>query len=593
MRIQKIVAFALTFVMAVSLLPAGISLAAASGPTQINLVSRGTSNFNVAASATQEVLGNVPNATIGNFGNIYERDIPRGAGRLAAQTLNSPAPLTVPVVAPFNVSTKTVPNLTGFNGISHLQQRLANGGNQFSIEPPDQGLCAGGGYILEAINLALAVYDTHGNTLKGVTDLNTFFGYADAINRTTGELGPFTSDPKCLYDAAAHRWFLSLLVIDQDTAGNFTGTTHTDIAVSQTGDPTKVWNLYRLDGTDGNGTLPGHPGCPCFGDQPLIGFNQDAFIVSTNEFSVLGPNFNGAQIYAIPKLALELGLSTFAIHFDNLSLAEGIAYSVQPSFPNAAYVFTPQSNGTEYFLSALEFTGGLDNRIAVWALTDTGSLYSKHPNLSLNYKVLKSETYGFPPTADQKVGTYPLGQGLGNPENQLNTNDDRMNQVELANGKLYSGLNTVVSVGGAIKSGIAYFVVDPSVKGNQPSGKVVDQGYVALANNNAFFPSIAVADDGRPLMTFSVSGADYFPSAAFTALGSHTLTLVAQGAEAADGFSGYPQFNAPEPGVERWGDYSAAVTDGKTVWMATEFIPGGTRTVNANWGTFVFGVRSH
>ena len=116
---------------------------------------------------------------------------------------------------------------------------------------------------------------------------------------------------------------------------------------------------------------------------------------------------------------------------------------------------------------------------------------------------------------------------------------------------------------------------------------------MAVANNNVFFPSIAVADGGKPLMTFSISGADYFPSAAFTALGSPTVSLVALGAEPADGFSGYPQTGAPEPGIERWGDYSAAVTDGKTVWMATEFIPGGMRTVNANWGTFVFGIRSH
>src|SRR6185369_11946946 len=67
-----------------------------------------------------------------------------------------------------------------FKGLNHRDQRLANGGNQFSIEPPDQGLCAGNGYILESVNDALRVFDTDGHALTGVIDLNTFYGYPPA-----------------------------------------------------------------------------------------------------------------------------------------------------------------------------------------------------------------------------------------------------------------------------------------------------------------------------------------------------------------------------------------------------------------------------
>src|ERR1700722_9017653 len=35
--------------------------------------------------------------------------------------------------------------VVGFNGITHLDQRLADTGNQFSLEPPAQGLGAGNG----------------------------------------------------------------------------------------------------------------------------------------------------------------------------------------------------------------------------------------------------------------------------------------------------------------------------------------------------------------------------------------------------------------------------------------------------------------
>src|SRR6266511_6053691 len=50
-----------------------------------------------------------------------------------------------------------------FNGLTHRDQRLANGGNQFSLEPPDQGLCVGNGFILETVNDVLRVYNTSGS----------------------------------------------------------------------------------------------------------------------------------------------------------------------------------------------------------------------------------------------------------------------------------------------------------------------------------------------------------------------------------------------------------------------------------------------
>ena len=34
----------------------------------------------------------------------------------------------------------------GFEGLNLFQQRYARGGNQFTVEPPDQGLCVGNGY---------------------------------------------------------------------------------------------------------------------------------------------------------------------------------------------------------------------------------------------------------------------------------------------------------------------------------------------------------------------------------------------------------------------------------------------------------------
>ena len=137
--------------------------------------------------------------------------------------------------------------LGGFDGLNFHDQRYANGGNQFSVEPPDQGLCAGNGFVMESVNDVLAIYDKAGNKLVGPVDLNTFYGYPAAINRSTGAYGPSITDPSCYYDAGTQRWFQVVLTLDRvGTLSSLAGTNHLDIAVSQTADPTGAWNIYRL-----------------------------------------------------------------------------------------------------------------------------------------------------------------------------------------------------------------------------------------------------------------------------------------------------------------------------------------------------------
>src|ERR671931_1652068 len=100
----------------------------------------------------------------------------------------------------------------GFEGLNHYQQRYARGGNQFSVEPPDQALCVGNGYVFEAVNNVINVFNTStgasalpDNTATNIVsgfprnvnhaiDLNSFYGYAPAINRSTGVRGPFVTD---------------------------------------------------------------------------------------------------------------------------------------------------------------------------------------------------------------------------------------------------------------------------------------------------------------------------------------------------------------------------------------------------------------
>jgi hypothetical protein len=86
-----------------------------------------------------------------------------------------------------------------------------------------------------------------------------------------------------------------------------------------------------------------------------------------------------------------------------------------------------------------------------------------------------------------------------------------------------------------------------------------------------------------------VVGDSVYPSAAYAPLdavnGAGPIRFVALGAEPDDGFTGYAFFGSR---VGRWGDYSAAVSDADgSIWFANEYIPGGPRTILANWGTFI------
>jgi hypothetical protein len=498
------------------------------------------------------------------------------------------------------------PGFRGFNGLSHVDQRTANNGNQFSLEPPDQGVCAGNGFVVETVNDVIQVYNQRGLPLTGVEDMNTFFGFVAAVDRTVTPriFGPFLSDPKCYYDHQTQRWFVSELAQDNGTNVGATGRNFNLLAVSVTSDPTQGFAIFSYDVTDDglNGT-PNHAGCPCFGDQPLLGADRFGVYQTTNEFGAA--TFNGAQIYAISKDQLidaadGTGPIPVVVQLDasqELLPFGGLSYSIQPATSPGGEDSEDIDSGAEYFLSALQFIDTFDNRIAVWALTNTRSLNSNAPTLALSFAVLKSETYGQPNPAKQKAGENPLGASFPTPEGigQLNTNDDRMNQVVFANGILYGGVNSLLKVKGEEHQGIAWFGVKPRFDGPTLKGRVVRQGYVAVAGEDVLFPSLGINSEGNGVIAFTLAGKDHFPSAAYTdvveGFGLPFVHVAGAGQDPDDGFTIYVAEGGN--GVGRWGDYSAAVADGERIWMATEYIPKACsgltlpcRTSLANWGTF-------
>lgn len=501
------------------------------------------------------------------------------------------------------------PTILGAAGLNHFDNRTADGGNQFSIEPPDQGLCVGNGYVIEAVNLVVGLRDSASNTrIGGVTSLNKFFGLPSAIVRTPVVVrGPFTSDPKCLYDSDTKRFFVTILRESVNpTTGAALGPTSVMIAVSKTSDPTQGFQIFEIDTTNDGSNGISNPGCPCLPDQPLIGIDKNGLYISTNEFPLFVNGFNGAQLYGISKqkLAAAASLGSGAlppVAYVNAGAlpvpaqdvaAGGIWYTVQPAVtpPNKPGKLGNDNSlkGVQYFLSALEFSGTPDNRVAVWALTNTNSLQSAVPDLKLHVSVVDTNTaYVSPPRATQRPSAATPAP------RRIDGGDDRMQQVVEVDNTLYGALTTAVGSATAPRSGIAYWGIKPKWTAGKLSGTVRVEGYVSVDGNFLQRPSLALNHQGKGIIAFSLIGPDFFPSAAYVGFnkqfGAQGEVKIAGAGVAPDiGFSG------AGGGRQRWGDYSAAVDEAGNIWSAAEYIPVALFPAPANlanWGTYVWRVK--
>ena len=273
------------------------------------------------------------------------------------------------------------------------------------------------------------MWSTSGSALTGVQDLNTFFGYPAAIDRTTGVVGPNVIDPQCYYDPDNNRFVVDITTLDVDADGNYNGKNTIDVAVSNTGDPTGAWTIYYVpaqnDGTDGtpnhgcttDGTTPG----PCFQDYPHIGADKYGVYITTNEYDLFGPNYNAAQIFAFSKAQLAAHPASINVTLvENLNVDGSPGFTVWPATSPAGQ-YASDKNGTEYFLSTIAGDGsetgnptGTARRIGLWAVTNTKSLDSASPALNWTSRLINSETYVFPPKSDQKPGNIPLADCINN-----------------------------------------------------------------------------------------------------------------------------------------------------------------------------------
>ena len=240
--------------------------------------------------------------------------------------------------------------------------------------------------------------------MNHAVDLNSFYGYAPAINRTRAcagrvrhrpELSLRRGDPTVLRRRAHARnyaWW------------RFTTVNHLDIAVSQTSNPTGAWNIYKLDvtndGTNTGGTNPG----PVPRRLSAYRRGRQRVLHHHQRVSVVLQRLLRRTDLALPKAQLAAGAASVTVqHIDTSGLVDAPSEtgSTQPGFT----LWPAQSPGTGSVqhgrgwyrvLHELERRGRGDeahlrhpgprtsNQIVVWTLSNTASLNRGSPALSLS-----------------------------------------------------------------------------------------------------------------------------------------------------------------------------------------------------------------
>jgi len=458
-----------------------------------------------------------------------------------------------------------------FDGLNDLTNDQLYG----ALTPPDQGLCVGPDHTVTGV--PDAVWEIVNNVAEEYTKSGGVI--TPALNTPTLFQDPYTfSDPRCLFDPSTQSFYFTEIGFPIASGPNSTETNTVDdlLIVNSKGAAT-----YQFDSSLGG---------QCLGDQPKTGFDNNAIVISTDEYcgSTLS-NYEGAIIDVISKSQAVSEDSTV-----NYGVLGPVGLSGDPVVGLDPAINTGTS--TAYFLNSVPFLSNGNNNpvgdtLGLWSLTDTESITTGNGSPTLSSTAISSEPYAFPvpapSTGNGSTATYN-GTTITS-EATLNPDDSRLSapvNVTPASGggvNLWTSLDTALASSGApTTDGAAWFEVSTAKK------KVTKQGYVAAQGASLLYPAVYVSPKGTGEIVYTITSPDINPSPAYNVLGKSGITIVANGSGPHWSFSDAAPYFEP-----RWGDYSWAGPDPETgeIWLATEYIPPTSEWDGYdNWGTYLFSV---
>ena len=352
------------------------------------------------------------------------------------------------------------------------------------------------------------------------------------------------TDPHCIWNPYVRRWIVTGY---QQVSG---GRSLTPIAVSAADVPGGggTWTTYRVPSWDGT-AVPGLTGCntatPCLPDYPSLGYNENAVVITTNQFALSGGNylFQGAMVIAMPTAGLVSG---------------------------SPFVYRAKLPVPSMKVSLLSSAGQVPTGSKLWLVATYGSGALYLTTVSSTNSLASSQA---PATASQVVSTTisvstpassPL---LSNGVTAFDTVDTRVMSFSVAGStRGLCTLNTAYSSGGYTKMGVAYYFLDIPASGAATqlySGIFADAAYHAWDGGAALNPSnVDVAYFVGVVATVPTYSPVTYPTASFLGALQRGVGVVSTQA-LVSGTNGQLLRGFATPKI-RSGDYPAAAIDPDT-----------------------------
>jgi hypothetical protein len=495
----------------------------------------------------------------------------RGTNAPNPATLSAVAAGTGPAAATSATATaQSDPSAVQTPGVKIAFPGMADSGSTCKFfgsgcQPSDMAMAASSSNVVQAVNTSIAVYSPNSGSLRTgfPKDLQAFLGVPNpSPSGCASGNGAFLSDPRLSYDPNDKRFFLSTLEVEGafGVNPNCALVSRVWIAVSATSNPASTWHVYVVDWRFGNTGV--------VGDFDMLGFNQQAVVVSGDMFNTAGTALVSNVVFSLNKAAMEAGAGTGGFFFTGLTANSQVLQDIQP-------VQSDNRSGgptTEYLVNS--FAGG-GNSVVLWSFANPLGQQSAGPRLT--GVIVGTAAYSVPPNADN----------AGACQNCIDTNDSRISSQPVYHaGRVYAALPTAINNGTTTVSGIYWFILRPAL--DQGSGSctlcVSLTGSSRLEEHNyyfyggrsfAYFPSTGVDDEGNMELLFNFSGSGFAPSVAYA------LKRVDNNPGVIPGSGIFLIASTTATGDSRWGDYSQATwtgPDNNTIWFGGEYS-------NGDWAT--------
>lgn len=415
----------------------------------------------------------------------------------------------------------------------------------FLFIPPDPHAAVGPNHIVTIVNCTIQWYLKTGGAAQNIQPLgkqtaavtNAFFNSLTPVNALF--------DPKIIYDQYNQRF----LVVALEQVGNPTNTSRLMFAVSDDSDPNGTWYFGAI-----NSELV-LAGAENWFDYPGLACDASAFYVTGNYFNYPGTVGNGSRLWIFPKAPFYAGgalAPAAGAPFDAAALS---GFPNSTMMPSQMFGTPPAGVGTYLCL----YSGLSDGTNEYFQTIRVDNPLSGAPTFTGDQALIGN--------IDTATGTLPRGNQAGstNTATRIDTGDRRCLAALWRNGHIYAVFHTNPPAPSTNNGeNTSYWLKEAITTG---AGTVVDGGHinddVVGTDGWSNYPSIAVDKLGNMAITVGVGSTTTFASAAYTTRSAgdapgflNPLTVYANGQ------AFYRRtFSSSTAARNRWGDYSACVTD--------------------------------